>query len=109
MTPAPCRHCGRAKVNRPRGLCWTCYYTPGVKERHPNPSKFARRGVGNLTGNRPDPAGPTSARPGTAEKLAVLAERAKDGVNLWHPDDVTLTPDPEPATGEPEEEPADDW
>ena len=26
-----CRHCGKSKVNRPRGLCWTCYYTPGLR------------------------------------------------------------------------------
>ena len=29
-----CRHCTKSKVNRPRGLCWSCYYTPGVKEQY---------------------------------------------------------------------------
>ena len=27
-----CRHCSERKVTRPRGLCWKCYYTPGVRE-----------------------------------------------------------------------------
>jgi hypothetical protein len=40
---AICRHCGKKKVNRPRGLCWACYYTPGVKELYPVTSKFAPR------------------------------------------------------------------
>ena len=48
-----CRHCQKSKVNRPRGLCWSCYYTPGVKEQYPSTSKYARRGVGNFTGNAP--------------------------------------------------------
>ena len=35
-----CRNCSKARVTRPRGLCWSCYYTPGVKERFPSTSKF---------------------------------------------------------------------
>lgn len=30
---------------------------------------------------------PTSALPGTDEKLTVLAERLKSGLPLWHPED----------------------
>lgn len=26
-----CRHCKRAPINRPGGLCWGCFYTPGVR------------------------------------------------------------------------------
>ena len=32
-----CRHCTKSKVNRPRGLCWSCYYTPGVKDLYVDP------------------------------------------------------------------------
>lgn len=39
-----CRHCNTGKVNRPRGLCWACYYTPGVKELYPVTSKYAPKG-----------------------------------------------------------------
>lgn len=84
-----CRHCERVRSNRPRGLCWSCYYTAGVREKYPSTSKFARRGVG--IGNRravmPEP---TEALPGTPEKVVVLEERARRGQCLWHPHDARL-------------------
>ena len=86
-----CRHCLRAPVSRPRGLCWSCYYTPGLRERYPSTSKFGRRGVGNFNGNPPLPVFPTQALPGTSEKVAVLEERARLKQCLWHPDDATDT------------------
>lgn len=82
-----CRHCGKAKVNRPRGLCWSCFYRPGVRDAYPSTSKFARRGVGNFCGAAPLPASPTTAAPGSAEKIAILAERARLKQTLWHPED----------------------
>jgi hypothetical protein len=91
-----CRHCRSAKVNRPRGLCWTCYYTPGVKELYPSTSKYARRGVGNFNGVPPLPAEPTTAPPGSPEKAAVLAERARLQQSLWHPLDAKFEGDPAP-------------
>jgi hypothetical protein len=33
---------------------------------------------------------PTSAAPGTAAKVAVLAERVERNLPLWHPDDAKL-------------------
>jgi hypothetical protein len=83
-----CRHCNQSKVNRPRGLCWSCYYKPGVRDKYPSTSKFARRGVGNFCGQAPLPPCPTAALPGSPEKLAVLAERARLKLALWHPDDA---------------------
>jgi hypothetical protein len=91
-----CKNCGRAKVNRPRGLCWTCYYAPGVKEMYPSTSKFARRGVGNFNGNAPTPPIPTTAAPGTPEKLAVMEMRAKLKQALWHPLDARFDGDTKP-------------
>ena len=41
---AVCRHCTQSKVNRPRGLCWSCYYTPGVRE-HTSSRSQARTGT----------------------------------------------------------------
>jgi hypothetical protein len=84
-----CRHCNRVPVNRPRGLCWSCYYTPGVRDLYPSTSKFARRGVANFCGQAAKPAEPTEALPGTPEKVAVLEERARQGQALWHPADAT--------------------
>ena len=86
-----CRHCEKSKVNRPRGLCWSCYYKPGVRDLYPSTSKYARRGVGNFCGQAPLPAVATAAAPGSEEKIAILAERAKNRQSLWHPQDVTLT------------------
>ena len=88
-----CRRCAKCKVNRPRGLCWSCYYTPGVKELYPSTSKYARRGVGNFTGNAPLPDAPTTAAPGTPEKLAVLEQRAKLKQALFHPADAKFEGD----------------
>ena len=75
-----CKHCEKSKVNRPRGLCWSCYYPPGVKDMYPSTSKYARRGVGNFTGNAPvaarpqrKPAANGGLRP-TASSLAIVHE-----------------------------------
>ncbi|MCC6417956.1 MAG: hypothetical protein IT429_06860 [Gemmataceae bacterium] len=91
-----CRHCQKVKSNRPRGLCWSCYYRPGVREQYPSTSKFARRGVDDFNGRTPLPALPTGALPGSEEKIRILIERARQRQSLWHPRDATLdnvTPD----------------
>src|SRR5581483_5761260 len=85
-----CRHCNRVPSNRPRGLCWSCYYTPGVREQYPSTSKFARRGVSDFNGHVAPAAQPTTALPGTPEKVAILAERARLRQSLWHPQDAPL-------------------
>jgi hypothetical protein len=94
--PACCRNCGRAKVNRPRGLCWSCYYTAGVRERYPSVSKFGHRGIGDEYRNTVLPPIPTTAAPGTSEKMAVLETRARMGQALWHPLDACYPDDPRP-------------
>ena len=84
---APCLHCGRVLTLRPRRLCWRCYASEAVRERYPvSGSKFNRRGAG--LGNLSRLATPTAALPGTAEKLAVMAERALAGLALFHPLDA---------------------
>jgi hypothetical protein len=88
--PQMCRHCNRVKANRPRGLCWSCYYTPGVREQYPSTSKFAQRGIDDFNGRAAPPPIPTRALPGTPEKVAVLMERARQRQALWHPQDATL-------------------
>jgi hypothetical protein len=82
-----CRHCQRAPVNRPRGLCWVCYYTPGLKNQYPSTSKFGRRGLDDFYGELPLATLPTRALPGSHEKIAVLQERALCRQSLWHPED----------------------
>ncbi len=85
-----CRHCKKAKISRPRNLCWCCYYRPGIKDLYPSTSKHARRGVGNFAGKAATPSEPTYARPGSAEKVAILAERASKHQSLWHPQDASI-------------------
>jgi hypothetical protein len=85
-----CKHCQRVPSNRPRGLCWTCYYKPGVRELYPSTSKFARRGVEDRVGKVALPPTPTRALPGTPEKVAILEERARLRVSLWHPADAPM-------------------
>jgi len=104
-----CRNCQKVKSNRPRGLCWSCYYTPGVREQFPSTSKFARRGVKDFNG-RTKLGDPTPALPGSEEKVRVLMDRARLGLSLFHPQDAlvgdrmvrpTLQPidaEPEPVT-----------
>lgn len=90
-----CRHCQRKPPNRPLGLCWSCYYLPGVRELYPSESKFSthERGKGEKGEDidhveRPVPAEPTEALPGTREKSDVLVRRAGQGEALWHPGDA---------------------
>jgi hypothetical protein len=81
-----CRNCRMHHITRPRGLCWTCYYLPGVKDQFPSESKYGRRSeIGRVRGEQP--AAPTRELPGTPEKVAVLEERAQLGQSLWHPED----------------------
>ena len=85
-----CRHCARLPASRPRSLCWICYSLPDVRSRYPPKNKHGRRGIGNFYKNTSLPPFPTQALPGTPEKIAVLAERARMSVQLWHPDDAPL-------------------
>lgn len=85
----PCRHCGRTLTIRSRGLCQTCFDRPGVKESYPHlPSPFnayMTRAGHRLTGSGADDPQPTSAVPGTDEKIRVLEYRASQGYSLFHP------------------------
>ena len=92
-----CQHCRQGKVNRPRQLCWGCYYAPGVRDQYPSTSKYARRGVGNFT-EAALACEPTEAVPGTPEKMVVLAERARMRQRLWHPHDAICVGNPKSFT-----------
>lgn len=90
-----CLHCGEVRACRSRGLCWACYYSPGVRPRYPRDCRGAGN-VGLANNNRVPAAAPdsaTSARPGSPEKIEVLAERVRAGRLLWHPDDFVCCDD----------------
>jgi hypothetical protein len=52
--------------------------------------------VGNFNGNAPLPPLPTTAPPGSPEKLAVLEERTRRKQALFHPADARYPGDPRP-------------
>jgi hypothetical protein len=85
-----CKHCRVGQVNRPRGLCWACYYTPGVRDLYPSTSKFAPHGIRDFYGRGALPHAPTAAPPGSPAKVAILEERARMRQQLWHPSDATM-------------------
>lgn len=83
-----CRHCGESVISRPRGLCWGCYYRPGVRERYAPINPRGHRGLGvDLMRGRPSLT-PTDHLPGTEGKLLVMMQRALRGEELFHPDDA---------------------
>lgn len=89
-----CRHCSTRKVTRPRGLCWSCYYTPGVKRLYFATSKYAPS-YAKPNDDEPVvlfdlPSQPCYALPGSPERLATLAGRVSQQEPLWHPDDARL-------------------
>ncbi len=84
----PCRaDCGRLAERQRGGLCRRCSRDPAVRARFPA-SVHARRGAGLGCRGYRLPDAPTAARPGSPAKVAVLEERAAQGVALWHPDDA---------------------
>lgn len=96
-----CRHCAWNVQCRPRGLCSPCFYSP-ARELYPpgsaNPAtaKYARRGIVDGPGRFRLPELPTTALPGTPEKLAVMEQRAEARVALFHPADARWPGDPRP-------------
>jgi len=74
---AYCRHCGVHKVNRPRGLCWACYYSPAILARYPVDPTFGPKS--------PDldvrPAAPTIEADG-ATLHCICAPRCKSVVKV---------------------------
>ena len=82
-----CAHCQVRKTYRAE-LCRPCHYKPAVRALYPcGPAR--RSGVSVENQARGVAAGPTDAPPGTEAKVAVLIERASQGVSLWHPADAT--------------------
>jgi hypothetical protein len=93
-TSGRCRHCSVDPVSRPRGLCWTCYYTSDVRALYPSASKFGRRGNGLGSAKANPTAFPTDAKPGSEAKVRVLMERMELRQDLWHPKDAGWSSEP---------------
>lgn len=82
-----CRHCRRDRSLFARGLCRACHATPAVRESYLS-TRGSRCGIPHPDAV-PDCYG-GYALPGTPQKVAVLAERCRRRVSLWHPLDAAL-------------------
>lgn len=85
-TRGPCRHCGRGCYHKAYRLCSGCWSAAEVRAQYAPP-----------TNDPPAPAAPTLALPGSAAKVAELAQRRAAGHALWHSGDAGLPWDAEVA------------
>ncbi len=84
-----CLSCGLSKARRgKRGLCGSCYYYPEIRNLYPRLVKYTCDGGGNHCSSSLPLPEPTSALPGTPEKIAVLMERESMRQQLYHPADA---------------------
>lgn len=90
-----CRHCHKLPINRPRGLCWSCYYKPDVRTMYPSHAVHGQNGIHNDTrmADRGLPPTPTEAPPGSEAKIRVMIERAAARQTLDHPQDEPMDRD----------------
>jgi hypothetical protein len=75
-----CLHCGQHEANRAKGLCWSCWRKPGVKEMYPT-SKYCPHSVSEQM---------------TMEELdALIAEQSKpENLPAWWNDDANADFEP---------------
>lgn len=86
-----CKHCRREiPNNRPRGLCSTCYNSPGIREAYPAHPTYGRRELIPANTYPTTLPEPTDALPGTQQKCEILERRASAGLVLFHPQDATI-------------------
>lgn len=85
-----CLHCHREGVRiLTTGICRLCHSVLEVRIQYLPSAKPVKevKGPGRSRIRRKEPV-PTSALPGTEEKVRILIERAMRDEELWHPDDA---------------------
>lgn len=82
----PCKHCGHSNSWGGRGLCGRCFKTKRIREQYPMLIPTRREPVNGIDAPEELPS-PTTALPGTGQKLEELMRRAELGKRLWHPQD----------------------
>jgi len=78
-----CQHCLQHRATRAGQLCSICHLCPSVRNRYASTAPALKR----FRNKRLAPAS-TRARPGSPEKIAVLAARWEQGFDLFHPHDA---------------------
>jgi hypothetical protein len=79
-----CRHCGSTRSVREKGLCWVCRNgskrkrTPSVLHLYESTSRYTYRQDADCNAQSREPE-PTDTLPGSAERIAVMAERVRLG------------------------------
>lgn len=87
-----CKHCGSLGCYA-RSLCVRCWSKGGVKALYApmaHEERAKHRGLGNVAREPPPAPCPTAHPPGSVGKFRVLMERARQGVQLWHPSDAKV-------------------
>lgn len=96
MVKPLCKHCRKYFKNRPRGLCFSCYENMTIRLLYPVDHRYmpqhplAKEYYGFSNDQRKLPPHPTTALPGTPDKIAVMTERLLQGYQLHHPLDPRL-------------------
>lgn len=80
-----CNHCKARPIDSPRGLCQPCFKNTGIRNRYKVGSVMSSRS--EFESKTPFPPEPTTAQPGSEEKIQVYEWRVQNGYRLWHPDD----------------------
>lgn len=80
-----CLHCKDRRFLESRGLCSKCYKKMNIRNLYPREIETQRKSE-----EPPEPEQlpePTTAFPGSPEKVAILQKRFTAGQHLWHPCD----------------------
>lgn len=90
-----CQNCHKKRANRPRFLCFTCYNSPGIRDKYLSTSKFANpksRGLdpADRNGSSARPQEPTGHQPGTEGKVAEMERRARRWESLFDIRDAVI-------------------
>lgn len=88
-----CVHCDRVDVIlfSTRDLCRECYKDQQVRDLYAVENKMAHQANRVISKGPTKRPQPTTAVPGSLEKIKVLAERLARGEALWHPDDADMS------------------
>ena len=84
-----CVHCKKNKAQRSRQLCVKCYDNLEIRNSTPPVTLCGYRGLSYLRSPKLATL-PTSALPGSIEKIRVMQERLSRGEAVFHPDDLTV-------------------
>jgi hypothetical protein len=80
-----CQHCLQHRATKADQLCSICHLCPSVRSRYVGTAPSLKR----PKRKRLSPYS-TRARPGSAEKIAVMASRWEQGFDLFHPHDAQV-------------------